>query len=221
MWLLWAVWTLFLVPLLPDNTWMILLDNIGVKALIWIGPLLCLKRLRFRELFRGKFPWLPCVALLCAATAFLHTVRLLNGLQESHVIFDPMMIVLSLAAGVIEELSFRGGFFTWEKDQLPATAVGHQDDGLALREDVNASPKRQFDKVFWQAAILNGVMFTLYHYPELLRGQWQGLISLRALLIFTMGIVFCWMYKRWQNLALNMTVHTVWNVLSYLFCLAG
>ena len=64
-------------------------------------------------------------------------------------------------------------------------------------------------------------MFTLYHYPELLLGRWQGLISWRALLIFGMGVVFCWMFKKWRNLALNMTVHTVWDVLSYLFCLTG
>ena len=132
--------------------------------------------------------------LLCLSTAFLYTLRLLNGLQGSFVFFDPMFLVLSLSAGVLEELGFRGGLF-----RLYETAMG-----------------------FWTAALLNGALFTLFHYPELiLGGSWLRLVSLRALLIFAMGVVFCWMFHKWRNLALNMTVHTVWNVLSYLFCLVG
>lgn len=75
---------------------------------------------------------------------------------------------------------------------------------------------------FWPAAVTGGVLFTLYHYPELLfGGSFARLLSWRAGLIFVMGIVFSWMFRRWRNLALNMTVHTVWNILSYLFCIAG
>ena len=193
-WLAWAAWVLFAVPRLPlDSVSGSLIDSVAAKALVWLLPLFLLRKLPWKELFQGRFPWLACLILLCASAAFLHTLRLLNGLQNTYVFFDPMMLVFSLSAGVIEELSFRGGFFAWQRKRLG----------------------------FWGAALLNGAMFTLYHYPELLLGQWQGLISLRALLIFTMGVAFCWMYHRWRNLALNMTVHSVWNILSYLFCLAG
>ena len=151
------------------------------------------KLLRPQTLFGAPFPWLPCLILLCVSTAFLFTIRLLNGLQNTYIVFEWMFIVFSLSAGVLEELSFRGGFFAMTEDRLG----------------------------FWGAALLNGAMFTLYHYPELLLGQWQGLISWRCLLIFVMGFVFCWMYRKWRNLALNMVVHTFWDVLSFLFCLAG
>ena len=104
-----------------------------------------------------------------------------------------MFILFSVSAGVIEELAFRGGYFH------------------LLEEHIG----------FWPAALINGAMFTLMHYPGLIIGNFSGLISLRTLLIFTMGIVFCFMYHKWKNLALNMTVHTVWDILSYLFCLAG
>lgn len=193
-WLSWAAWTLFAVPRLPLSPVVgALIDSVAAKALVWLLPLVLLRKLRRKELFQGSFPWLACLILLCASAVFLHTLRLLNGLLNTHVIFDPMFLVFSLSAGVLEELSFRGGFFEW------------------IREKHG----------FWCAALLNGAMFTLYHYPELLLGQWQGLISLRAVLIFSMGVIFCWMYRRWRNLALNMTVHTVWDILSYLFCLVG
>lgn len=194
MWLIWAAWAMLAVPQLPmDAVTGALTDSVAVKVLVWVLPLILLRKLRRKKLFQGRFPWFACLILLCATAAFLHTLRLLNGLQDTHVIFDPMMIVFSLSAGVLEELSFRGGFFDWMREKHG----------------------------FWYAALLNGAMFTLYHYPELLLGYWQGLLSLRTLLIFTMGVTFCWMYHRWRTLALNMTVHTVWDILSYLFCLTG
>ena len=199
-WAAWALWLKFVT--LPPGLAGTLLSDVLVKGLIWaLPPLLLLWRYeRKREpserrgLFSAPFPWLPCLALLCASAAFLHTVRLLNGLQNTVVFFEPVMLLYSLSAGVLEELGFRGGLYT-----LQERGVG-----------------------FWPAALLNGAIFTLYHYPELLLGgSWAQLLSLRALMIFIMGVVFCWSYHKWRNLALNVTVHTVWDLLSYLFCLAG
>ena len=173
---------------------MAVVDSVAVKGAVWLAPLLLFRRqLPLRDAFRGSFPWMACMVILCIVTAFLHTVRLLNGLQNTHVFFDPMYIVFSVSAGVIEELSFRGGFFRLHERQIG----------------------------FWPAALVNGALFTLYHYSELLLGRWQGLFSLRTLLLFAMGVIFCWMFKRWRNLELNMAVHTFWNIMSYLFCLTG
>ncbi len=200
LWIAWAAWSCWLLPRLPATPGTELLHSVGVKALLWVAPPLLLWR-RSREmrflplsrLFTEPFPWLAALVLLCLSTAFLYTVRLLNGLQNTFVIFEPMMIILSVSAGVIEELSFRGGFFN-----LQEPALG-----------------------FWPAALINGAMFVLLHYPELLfGGSWMQLISLRALLIFVMGAIFCWMFHKWKNLALNMTIHGAWNILSYLFFLA-
>lgn len=198
-WLIWGVWQFFVMPQLPAGIAMTLLDSVVIKGLIWAAPFVLLFRIGKQrparsDLFRAPFPWLACVILLCLTTVFLYTVRLSRGLVHTYVRFDPMFVVFSLSAGVFEEISFRGGLF-----RLQAPKLG-----------------------FWPAALLNGVLFTLYHYPELLfGGSWMRLLSWRALLIFTMGIVFCWMFRKWRNLALNMTVHTVWDVLSYLFCIAG
>ena len=186
-----------MVPRLWGGEWAVLLDAIPVKLFVWtVLPALVLWRGRedFRVLFRAHFPWLPCLVGLCVTAAFLWTLRLLNGLGGTHVVFDPMILAFSLSAGVAEELGFRGCFFS------------RQEESLGL----------------WPAALLNGLFFTLYHYPGLLFGEsWGVLLSLRALLLFVMGVVFCWMFWRWRNLALNMTIHTVWDLLSYLFCLAG
>lgn len=193
-WFVWAAWEQFIMPMLPNGTLTTILHSTVVKALIWIAPFLLFRgQFKSKEFFRTPFPWLACVALLCVSAAFLHTLRIVNGLLHTYIFFDPMFLLFSLSAGVIEELSFRGGFLNLQEQEFG----------------------------FWPAALINGAMFTLYHYPELLIGQWQALISLRSVLIFAMGVVFCWTYKKWRNLALNMTVHSVWNILSYLFCLAG
>lgn len=178
---------------------MVLLDSVVLKSLVWAVPFVLLflaskPRPARSELFRTPFPWFACVVLLCLTAAFLYTVRLARGLVNTYAIFDPMFVVLSLSAGVIEEFSFRGGLFRMQEATLG----------------------------FWPAAVLNGALFTLFHKPELLfGGSWTWLWSWRALLIFVMGMVFCWVFRKWRNLALNMTVHTVWNLLSYLFCIAG
>lgn len=198
-WLAWGIWQVFLVPQLPAGTAMVLLDSVVVKGLVWAAPFVLLflmgrSKPTRSDLFRTPFPWFACVVFLCLTAAFLYTVRLARGLVDTYAIFDPMFVALSLSAGVIEEFSFRGGLFRAQESTLG----------------------------FWPAAAVNGALFTLFHKPELLfGGSWTWLLSWRALLIFVMGMVFCWMFRKWRNLALNMTVHTVWNILSYLFCIAG
>ena len=198
-WFLWAFWSLCGAGNSENAVVGLLLDTVFVKAGIWLLiPVLYMKAKRKRiflkkeDLFAARFPWLACLILLCLTTVFLHTVRLLRGLIQTNAVFHWSMLITSLSAGVIEELSFRGYYFEAQRKQ-----VG-----------------------FWPAALLNGMLFTLFHYPELLFGQnFFQVLSIRGLLLFTMGVVFCWMFKRWRNIALNITVHSVWNILIFLFCL--
>lgn len=196
-WVLWGLWQNILLSRFSLGPAAALWDAAVIKCLIWAFPFALLLRREkagVSALFSPPFPWLACTVLLCLTTVFLYTVRLASGLVNTHVLFDPVFLVFSLTAGVYEEFCFRGGFF-----RLQAPTLG-----------------------FWPAALFNGVLFTLYHYPDLLFGAgWTKLFSPRALLIFVMGVVFCWMFQKWRNLALNMVVHTVWDVLSYLFCLMG
>lgn len=195
LWLIWSLWQHFMPPQRP----MLLADVLLAKPLVWgVIPLAVLFRSQksttkqLRGFFEGQFPIFPCIVFLCSAAAFLHTIRLLQGLGNSFVIFNWMMVLSSLSAGVVEELGFRGCFFTRHRENMS----------------------------FWPAAVLNGLIFTAYHYTELLfGGDFDILLSWRPLLIFTMGILFCWMFHKWKNLALNMVVHIVWDILSFLFCL--
>ncbi len=197
LWVLWSVWKLWLAPLLGGSLWAAAVDAVPAKLLIWVVPpalLFWRGRGAFRDLFAAPFPWLPCLIALLLSAAFLYTLRLVNGLQGTYVVFDPAILLFSLSAGVAEELCFRGAF-------LPA-----QEKAVGPRP----------------AALLKGVIFALYHFPGLLFGEnWGALLSLRALLLFVMGAVFSLLFQKWRNLALNMAVHTAWNLLSYLFCLAG
>ena len=56
-----------------------------------------------KELFNSKFPFFPCTVALCLSTAFLYTVRIINGYVGSYVLFDWYFIASSLCAGVVEE----------------------------------------------------------------------------------------------------------------------
>lgn len=200
LYLMWALWQQFLLPQIPSPLAAVLLSICVIKPLVW-GLFPCAHYYLQKgslpkntaSIFAPPFPVLPCITLICLTTAFLHTIRLLLGLGNNIVFFDWMFILISLSAGVFEEYGFRGYFFNVQEPFMG----------------------------FWPAAVLNAVMFTLYHYPEILFGASLSiLISWRGLLIFCMGIVFCRMFHKWRNLALNMIVHTVWDILSFLFCLA-
>lgn len=198
---LWILYDLrqFLLPQVPGFPLPVLADSILVKPLVWgIVPLVLLGRDRnsgaviTESWFSGSFPVLPCIVALCLSLCFLHTLRLIQGLMNTFVQWSWMFVVLSLSAGVVEEIGFRGCFFTRQEALLG----------------------------FWPGALISSALFTLYHYPQLLHGEsLLCLVSWRALLVFVMGMVFCWMLKKWNNLALNMVVHTVWDILSYVFCM--
>ena len=171
------------------------LMDMAMEGLIWALPMLAL---RFtadgsKPLFERPFPWLPCLCLLCGSAAFLHTVRIFRGLLNTQPVFSWTMIAVSVQAGILEELTFRGGFF-----DIQRKAWG-----------------------FWPAAVLNGVLFVLYHQSGDLAGMTpRWLFSFRTVLIFGMGVLFCGIYQKWRNLALNMVVHTAWDILSFLLCVA-
>lgn len=197
--IIWSAWQqLWLSELRLSLTAALLTDSVLVKGVVWAAiPLLLLMisgraDVPLRGLLRQPFPWLPCLVALALSAAFLHTLRLLNGLMQTHVIFDVWMVVLSVTAGVYEEIGFRGFLFN-----VQDAALG-----------------------FWPAALLNGLMFTLFHYPGLILGELAGLVSLRTVLIFAMGVLFCWMFRRWKSLTMLIVVHTAWDLMSYLFCLA-
>ena len=199
LWCVWSLWQQLVLPQVSGIWTSIWIHTVIAKPLVWGLAPCCVFLFRNRtkegekvNWFEGKFPGLPCVALLCMTVAFLHTLRLLQGLGDTFVEFDWTFLLFSVSAGVVEEIGFRGCFFE------------------AQRREAG----------FWPAALLSSGMFTLFHYPELLFGGSAALLlSARAALIFIMGIAFCAMYHKWKNLGLNMVVHTVWDVLSYLFCL--
>lgn len=171
------------------------LVDMAMEGLIWVLPALALRIAMSgdKPLFERPFPWLPCLCLLCGSAAFLHTVRIFRDLLDTQPVFSWTMIAVSVQAGILEELTFRGGYF-----DIQRKAWG-----------------------FWPAAILNGVLFVLYHQSGDLAGMTlRWLLSFRTVLIFGMGILFCGIYQKWRNLALNMVVHTVWDILSFLFCVA-
>ena len=169
------------------------------KLLIWgLIPVIIIRIAKpecmvpLKDLVRSKFPFLACVVICCICVAFLHTVRLANGLMNTHVFLDWRFVLISLVAGVAEEIGFRGCLYN-----VQAMQIGEK-----------------------PAAILNGFLFCGFHYTEILFGRGFGqLFSLRTLLLFTMGIIFCWMLSKWKNISLNITVHTVWDIASYLFVL--
>ena len=200
LWLAWGIFQLNLPHAFRADTAGLLLENIAIKGLLWgFAPLMILflgrvtRLYSISELFISRFPWRACGLICLIEAVFLFGLRIQNGLLHTFCPFDPMMLVLSLSAGIFEELTFRGWLFNEH-----CAAIG-----------------------FWPAAIVNGALFTVFHYPGLLHGDFGALLSLRALLIFVMGMVFCYMLYKWKNLFLNMLAHTVWDVLSYLFCLAG
>ena len=199
LWGIWSAWQCLVLPKLRLTlSSVMLLDTVLIKGFLWaVIPLALLSIFRrsddvLRSLADTPFPWLPCLVALSLSAAFLHTLRLINGLMQTHVFFDYGMIVLSVTAGVFEEVGFRGCLF-----RVQERTIG-----------------------FWPAALLNGLTFVLFHYPGIILGDFTGFVSLRTLLIFTMGILFCWMFKRWKNLPMLIVVHTAWDLMSYLFCLS-
>lgn len=176
-----------------------LIIDTAVKALVWLCPMLLvlnrkkLSHISLQESFRTPFPWFPTLIALCLTAAILHTAHIfLSGINVWG-IFQPYWIFVSLTAAVIEEIAFRGCLFNGQ-----AAVCG-----------------------FKKAAIMNGVLFAVYHYPEFLLGQgFSAVFGLRFWVITVMGIVFSYMFYKWKNLTMNIVIHFVWNMLCFWFALA-
>ena len=116
------------------------------------------------------------------------------GRKNAVVVWENIFLLFSISAGVIEEISFRGLLF----NRL-APAIG-----------------------IFPAAMMNGLMFALFHYPTLLIGQgFTQILSSRGLMLLCVGTIFSLAFARWKNLWLLIIVHSIWNVLTYLFALSG
>lgn len=171
-----------------------------VKTIVWVGPMLLLffskKRaclIPLGQMCRGPFPWLATLIGLCLTSAFLHTMHIVMSGIDTWGIFQPMWVWMSLAAAVIEEIAFRGLLFN---RQAALHGIG-------------------------KAAIINGFLFAVYHYPEFLLGQGlSALFGLRFWVITVMGIILSLAFAKWKNLTMTIIIHFVWNMLCFWFALA-
>ena len=172
----------------------------AVRAVVWLGPAVWffLRKdeewlLTPRTLFSLPFPWFPTLVGLCLTTAFLHTMHILMSGIATWGVFQPIWIGMALAAAIIEEFTFRGFLFNRQ-----AHAYGTV-----------------------KAAIFNGILFAIYHYPEFLIGQnLQAILSLRFWLIVVMGFIFSTAFAKWKNLGMVIAIHFIWNMLCFWFALA-
>lgn len=170
-----------------------------MKAIIWIVPLLSVylkdseKLIPIRQSFRTSFPWHPTVIGVCMSVVFLHTAHIfLSGIRTWGV-YQPIWLYLSLFAAVTEEIIFRGLLF----------------NGQAL---VYSTGK---------AAIFNGIMFAVYHFPEFLAGQnLTAVFGLRFWVIAIMGTILSLTFAKWKNLPMVIVIHFIWNMLCFWFALA-
>lgn len=197
--MLWVLWAECDHITMLSGSVGVLFEAVVIKAILWAVPavvgLSVLKRRRVSvlPLLGSTFPWLACIILLCIETAILYTIHLARGLSGTQVLFDPVSIITLFSAGIIEELSFRGFFFNTHLQLLG----------------------------FWPAALINSLLFVLFHFPNILFiGNISVLISFRSLFIFVMGIALCRIFYKWKNITLNMVFHSTWNILAYFLCLA-
>ena len=195
--LIWAAWHLtggITLPLGPAAC--VALETI-VKALVWILPILLVRKNRqlipMLQAFRTPFPWYPTVVGLCMTAAFLHTAHIFLSGIDTWGVYQSYWIYGSLTAAVIEEIAFRGLLFN----------------------------KQAADYGTRKAAVCNGIMFAVYHYPEFIIGQsLSAVFGLRFWVITLMGIVFSLTFAKWKNLTMNIVIHFVWNMLCFWFALA-
>jgi membrane protease YdiL (CAAX protease family) len=196
---IWAVWRLTGGFFPPSGLAASFAIEATVKALIWVVPIFFVFRkaesrlIPLREGFCTPFPWYPTLIGLCMTVTFLHTAHIFLSGIDTWGIFQPIWFFMSLSAAVIEEIAFRGLLF----------------NGQAGVHGVRT------------AAVFNGIMFAVYHYPEFLIGQsLSAVFGLRFWVITIMGIVFSLSFARWRNLLMNIVIHFVWNMLCFWFALA-
>ena len=197
---IWAAWHLTGGNLLPLGSAASFAGDTLMKAMIWLIPcgVFLLQRetnwlVPPRRMFAAPFPWQATFLGLCATTAFLHTMHIFLVGIDTWGIYQPMWIFMSLSAAVIEELSFRGLLFNM---QAPLLGVR-------------------------KAALANGLLFALYHFPEFLAGQnLMAIFGLRFWVIAVMGCLFSLAYAKWKHLGMTMVIHFVWDLLCHWFALS-
>lgn len=196
---IWSLWQIYAERTLSNQIIWGSIGSILIKGVIWTTPMFLLwKRegwlVQPSKAFISSFPWLPCFGMLCATVCFLYTVRIAAGRQNAILFWEPIFLLFSISAGVIEEIAFRGILF----NRL-APAIGIR-----------------------PAAMMNGLMFALFHYPGLLLGRgWIQLVSPRLLMLLCVGTLFSLAFARWKNLWLLIIVHSFWNILSHMFALVN
>lgn len=197
---IWAAWWLtegILFPLAPAAAFTI---NTLVKAAVWLTPVFFVffknetkKQICLKTAFCSPFPWHATLVALCLTVAVLHTAHIFLSGIDTWGIFHPIWIFASLSAALIEEISFRGFLFNGQAALYGTT----------------------------KAAVLNGIMFAVYHYPEFIIGQnLSAVFELRFWVIFVMGTVFSLTFAKWKNLTMNIVIHFIWNMLCFWFALA-
>lgn len=197
---IWAAWCLTEGRLLSSGLAASFIADTAIKAVVWLLPLglFFLRRdtqwlISPRELFHAPFPWQATLIGLCLAVAFLHTMHILLVGIDVWGLFQSMWIYSSFSAAVIEEIAFRGLLFN-----LQAPRLGVK-----------------------KAALINGLLFVLYHYPEFLVGQnLTALLSYRFWMIAVMGTLFSLAFAKWKRLEMTLVIHFAWNMLCYWFALA-
>lgn len=197
--IIWAAWHLTGGISLPLGLAASFAIDTAAKALIWIVPAYLVFRkcecrlIGLGETFQTPFPWYPTLIGLCLTAAFLHTAHIFLSGIDTWGIFHPIWIFASLSAALIEEISFRGFLFNGQAALYGTT----------------------------KAAVLNGIMFAVYHYPEWIIGQnLSAVFGLRFWVIFVMGAVFSLTFAKWKNLTMNIVIHFTWNMLCFWFALA-
>jgi len=197
---IWAAWSLTGGTFLPSRLAASFIAETVVKAAIWLLPMgVCALQRDNKwhippvELCAAPFPWQATFISLCLTTAFLHTMHILMVGLDTWGLYQHLWIGYSLSAAVIEELAFRGLLFN-----LQAPTLGVR-----------------------KAAVVNGLLFALYHFPEFLAGQnFMAVLGLRFWVITVMGTLFSLAFAKWKRLEMTIVIHFVWNMLCQWFVLS-
>ena len=196
---IWAVWRLTEGAFLPSGLTASFITETAAKAVVWLFPLGLISLGRNtkwlippRELFSAPFPWKATFVGLCTTVAYLHTMHILLVGIDTWGLYQPMWIYLSLSAAVIEELAFRGLLFNLQ------------------------APKLRVER----AALVNGLLFAMYHFPEFLIGKnLTALLGYRFWMIAVMGALFSFGFAKWKRLEMTVVIHFAWNMLCHWFAL--
>lgn len=196
--IIWAIWSLVGEKILPSDLVLSFILKVLMKCFIWIAPILLIKcrnnrwLIQPKRIFSKPFPGCETFICVCMVIAFLHTVHILLIGFDIWGVFDPMWIMISLEAAITEEVIFRGLLFNRQ----------------AADHNVVCS------------AIINGVLFAIYHYPEFLFGKSiLEIFGIRFWLITVMGVLFSFMFVKWRHLGMTIIIHFVWNIFCFWFAL--